>query len=191
MANSRTFIEEGLAAGRGVLALLVGDRKAARYFDLGPGGLPGSLIAVLGVELVVSYGPALLGLAGRSGGAGMGLLLGLGAAAMQAGMVWLFLGLIRRTDGFVPFMVADFWASALLTMAWVLLLMVGLPPLFVTTAFAVVALVVEVNIARLIVTLPPLQIAGLVLAQLLGGFIALQLIGPLLGLPPEMAAVPT
>src|SRR5690606_10204994 len=74
VANSRTFIEEGLSAGRGVLALLVGDRKAARYFNLGPAGLPGSLIAVLVVELVVSYGPVLLGLAGRSGGAGIGLL---------------------------------------------------------------------------------------------------------------------
>ena len=189
MANSRTFIEEALSAGRGVFALLIGDRKAAGRFDLSLRGLAGALIALLAVEVIVSYGPALLG-AGSPGGVGVGLLLGLAAAAMQVAMVGLFLRLVRRTDGFLPFLVADFWASAFLTAVYVLLVLLNLPPLVVTLGFAVVAVAVEVNIARLIVTLPPLQVVGLVIAEVIGGLIALQVLGPLLGLPPELAAVP-
>ena len=42
-----TFIEEMMAAGRGVIGLLTGDRQAGSYFDLGQRGLLGSFIALL------------------------------------------------------------------------------------------------------------------------------------------------
>ena len=39
MAQQSTFIEEMMAAGRGVIGLLTGDRQAGSYFDLGERGL--------------------------------------------------------------------------------------------------------------------------------------------------------
>jgi hypothetical protein len=48
-------------------------------------------------------------------------------------------------------------------------------------------IIVEVNIARLIVTLPPLQIAMFLIAQLVGVSIGLLLISFLFPLPPEVA----
>ena len=42
-----TFAEEMMAAGRGVIGLLTGDRQAGSYFDLSNRGLAGSFIALL------------------------------------------------------------------------------------------------------------------------------------------------
>lgn len=177
-----------LQAGRGLLALLTGDRGSARYFDLGPRGLTGALIGFLAVEAILAYVPALMSPA-SPGGVGTGLLVSLGVAAIPVVLVGAALQTMGRTDGFVPFLVADFWASAYLTLAGVLLLLVGAPYLLVMTGLAVVVIVVEVNIARLIVKLRPLQVVGLIVAQLLGGLMGLMLWGTLLG-PQLQSAVP-
>lgn len=190
MANPRTFIEEVLSAGRGVLALILGDRKAASYFDLGLRGLAGSLIAFLGVDAILAYGPLLVSPAtGSAGGTGTGLLISLALAAIPIALAALVLRMVGRMDGFVPFLVADFWANAFLSLLMALLLLLGFPFVFTVMALAIVVIVVEVNVARLIVTLPPLQIALFVVAQFMGGLIGMVLLGMLLG-GPEMAAVP-
>ena len=51
----------------------------------------------------------------------------------------------------------------------------------------VIVIIVEVNIARLIVTLPPLQIAMFLIAQLVGVSIGLAIISFAFPLPPEVA----
>ena len=53
------FVDKALSAGRGVLALVVGDRKAPQYFDLSQRGLVGSFIALLAVTLLSVALPAL------------------------------------------------------------------------------------------------------------------------------------
>ncbi len=190
MANSKTFIEEALSAGRGVLALIVGDRKAGRFFDLGLRGLTGSLIAFLGVNAVMAYAPALLSPSPQGGGIGTGLLMSLGLAAIPIALAALVLRQMKRLDGFVPFLVADFWANSFLSVVMALLLLAGSPFEITVIGLGIVVLVVEINIARLIVSLTPLQIASFVVAQFAGGLIGVMLLGMLLGAPADVGAIP-
>ena len=186
MANrSPTFIEELISAGRGVIALVAGDRKAASYFDLTRRGLAGSVIVFLGVNVFMAYAPALLSPAAESGGlgTGAGLLISLALAAIPVALAALVLRQVKRLDGFVPFLVADFWANSLLSTAMALLLFAGLPFELTVIALGIVVLIVEINIARLIVTLPPLQIASFVIAQFAGGLVGVMLLGTLMGGP--------
>ena len=190
MANSKTFIEEAVSAGRGVLALIVGDRKAGRFFDLGLRGLTGSLIAFLGVNAVMAYAPALLSPSPQGGGIGTGMLMSLGLAAIPIALAALVLRQMKRLDGFVPFLVADFWANSFLSVVMALLLLAGSPFEITVIGLGIVVLVVEINIARLIVSLTPLQIASFVVAQFAGGLIGVMLLGMLLGAPADVGAVP-
>lgn len=190
MANPKTFIEEAASAGRGVLALIVGDRKAARFFDLGPRGLASSLIAFLGVNTVLVYAPALLSPSPRGGAIGTGLLLSIGLAAIPIALAALVLRQLKRLDGFVPFLVADFWANAFLSLAMALLLLTGAPFELTVIGLGVVVLVVEINIARLIVTLTPLQIASFVVAQFAGGLVGVMLLGMLVAATPDIGGIP-
>ena len=190
MANSKTFIEEAVSAGRGVLALIVGDRKAGRFFDLGLRGLTGSLIAFLGVNAVMAYAPALLSPSPQGGGIGTGLLMSLGLAAIPIALAALVLRQMKRLDGFVPFLVADFWANSFLSVVMALLLLAGSPFEITVIGLGIVVLVVEINIARLIVSLTPLQIASFVVAQFAGGLIGVMLLGMLLGAPADVGAIP-
>ena len=60
-ARTTTLFEELTAAGRGVVALVVGDRRASDYFDFSRRGLYGSFIALLLAQLLAAYGPLVLG----------------------------------------------------------------------------------------------------------------------------------
>ena len=51
-----------------------------------------------------------------------------------------------------------------------------------------VVLVIEINIARLVVTLTPLQIAMFLIAQVVGVSIGLIVLGALMPLPPDVQA---
>ncbi|MHB1103840.1 MAG: hypothetical protein ACYC0C_13915 [Devosia sp.] len=188
MANKpTTFIEELVSAGRGVIALIMGDRKAAGYFDLSLRGLASSLIIFLAVNAFMAYAPALLRTAPADGrGIGVGLLISLALAAIPVGLAALVLRQVKRLDGFVPFLVADFWANSFLSVAMALLLLVGLPFEITVIGLGIVVLIVEINIARLIVTLPPLQIATFVIAQFAGGLVGVMLLGMLIGAPADV-----
>lgn len=190
MANPKTFIEELVSAGRGVIALILGDRKAASYFDPTQRGLTSSLIAFLAVNALMAYAPALAS-PGPSGGTGIGvgLMISLALAAIPVALAALVLRQVKRLDGFVPFLVADFWANSFLSVAIALLLFTGLPFELTVIGLGIVVLVVKINIARLIVTLPPLQIATFVIAQFAGGLVGVMLLGALIGAP-DVAAPP-
>ena len=187
MANPTTFIEELVSAGRGVIALIMGDRKAAGYFDLGQRGLMSSLIAFLGVNTVMAYAPSLLRPAPSSGGTGTGLLISLALAVIPIALAALVLRQVRRLDGFVPFLVADLWANSFLSVAMAVLLLIGLPFEVTVIGLGIIVLIVEINIARLIVTLPPLQIATFVIAQFAGGLVGVMLLSMLMGAPTDVA----
>lgn len=189
MANKpTTFIEELVSAGRGVIALIMGDRKAAGYFDLSLRGLASSLIIFLAVNAFMAYAPALLRAAPADGrGVGIGLLISLALAAIPVALAALVLRQFKRLDGFVPFLVADFWANSFLSVAMAMLLLIGLPFEITVIGLGIVVLIVEINIARLIVTLPPLQIATFVIAQFAGGLVGVMLLGMLIGAPTGVA----
>lgn len=190
MAIPRTFIEELLSAGRGVLALLRGDRKAASYFDLSLRGVTSSLIVFLLVNTALAYGPALVRSGTQGGGTGIALILYLALTVIPIALAALVLRQVKRLDGFVPFLVADFWSSSFLGATMALLLLIGVPFELTVIGMGIVVIIVEVNVARLIITLPPLQIASFVLAQLVGGLIGQLLLGMLLGAPADIGAVP-
>ena len=189
MANGpTTFIEELVSAGRGVIALVMGDRKAAGYFDLSLRGLASSLIVFLAVNALMAYAPALLRAAPADGrGVGIGLLISLALAAIPVALAALVLRQFKRLDGFVPFLVADFWANSFLSVTMAVLLLFGLPFEITVIGLGIVVLIVEINIARLIVTLPPLQVATFVIAQFAGGLVGVMLLGMLIGAPTGVA----
>ncbi len=161
----RSFIEEAIAAGRGVAGLVVGDREVVRHFDPTIRGLLGSLIALLLITAASAYLPVLMG---RPGGVlrgilGYGLLL-----SLQVGFSAIVLGQLKRIDGFVPYFTADNWASVYVTIASTVLSLMGVSDEFLSVPIAVLVIVIAVNIGRLIVRLEPLQVAMFVVAQMVG-----------------------
>ena len=176
MAQSTpTFLDEFFAAAQGSFALLTGDRKASTYFDFSQRGLVTSFIAFLLAGAISAYGPRLLGFPIESGAASTGLFMSALLYVLQAGAGWLVLRQFARLDGFVPYIVAFNWINLYASLITLLLLMVGAGQ-FATIAVGVAALVVEVNIARRIVTLAPLQIVVFIVAKLIVQAVAMGLI---------------
>ena len=184
-----TFIEEMMAAGRGVIGLLTGDRQAGSYFDLGQRGLLGSFIALLLITALNAVLPIILG--DETESITRGVVTVILMLALQIGFSIIVLRQIGRMDGLVPYLVADNWATFFLTLISAALAAAGLANDFTLIVLGVVVIIVEVNIARLILTLPPLQIAMFLIAQLVGVSIGLVVIGFLFPVPPEVTQTAT
>jgi hypothetical protein len=183
------FVDEALSAGRGVLALVVGDRKAPQYFDLSQRGLVGSFIALLAVTLLSVALPAFLPLGGADYSIARSAAISVLLFALQLGFAAIVLRQLKRMDGLQPYVIADNWASVYISLGQLVLTLGGVQGDFAFFALAILVLVVEINIARLIVTLSALQIAMFMVAQLVGVSIALLFISPLM--PPIDAPVAT
>jgi hypothetical protein len=185
VAQQSTFIEEMMAAGRGVIGLLSGDKQAGSFFDLGQRGLAGSFIALLLVTALNAVLPIILG--SENENITRGVLSVILLFTLQVGCSIIVLRQVNRIDGLVPYLVADNWATFFLTLVSAALAAAGLANDATLVLLGVVVIVIEVNIARLIVTLPPLQIAMFLVAQLVGVSIGLVLLGLLFPVPPEVA----
>lgn len=188
MPETQGFIEEVVAAGRGVVALILGDRKAAQHFDLSEKGLVGSFIGLLAITFVSALLPLAMPGAedysiARSGAIAV-ILFG-----FQIGFAAIVLRQMKRIDGLRPYIVADNWASVYISLGQLLLSLVGFQGETAFFALAILVIVVEINIARLIVTLAPLQIAMFMIAQLVGVSIALIIVGMLFPSPETQAAI--
>ena len=72
---------------------------------------------------------------------------------------------MKRQDGFIPYLVADNWASFYVTAASTVLKLLGVSDMVGLIFFGLILLVVEINTGRLIVTLSPKQIALFLIAQ--------------------------
>lgn len=177
-----TIVDELAAAARGCVALLVGDRKAPDYFDFSRRGLLGSFIALLTSQLISAYGPLLLGARPEPGTISRLLVMGAILFVAQVGFSAIVLRQLGRLDGLVPYLVADNWATFFLTILTGLIGAFGLGN-FELVFFAVLVLIIEINVARLIVTLSALQIAMFLIAQLVGVSLALILIGAIFPSP--------
>ena len=171
-----------MAAGRGVIGLLTGDRQAGSYFDLSNRGLAGSFIALLLITALNAVLPIILGSEGDSITRGVVTVVLL--FALQLGFSVIVLRQVNRMDGLVPYLVADNWATFFLTLISAALAAAGLANDLTLIVLGVVVIIVEVNIARLIVTLPPLQIAMFLIAQLVGVSIGLIVIGVIFPVSP-------
>ena len=182
--TSSTFLDELGNAARGCLALLMGNRQAATHFDFSQRGLVGSIIAFLFASALMAFGPHLFGFSSAPGDATQALLLGGVLFLIQLAIAWLVLRQMGRLDGFVPFLVADNWATFFTSFLSLGLLMFGGPADIIFIMIGIVVIIVEVNIARLVVTLAPLQIAMFIVAQLVASSIGLLLLGSMVPVPP-------
>jgi len=162
-----TLLDEFTAAARGVFALLRGDRRAPEHFDLGPRGLAGSLIALL-LTLLAAYLPSPPPAQGAAVAPSTTVFVGIIVYLTQLGGAALALRQMNRSDGLVPFLVADNWASFWLSVVFLGCRLLGVNPDLVLVVGGIVAFIAHINIARLIVTLSAMQIALLIVAQLVG-----------------------
>jgi hypothetical protein len=183
-----SIIDEMVAAARGCALLLVGNREAPRHFDFSQRGLIGSFIALLAATAFSAYFPLLLGLGGERGSITRGLLMSALLFALQVGFSAIVLRQIKRLDGLRPYLVADNWATFFLSLITTFLALMGFGGDFAMVVTGLVVLIIEINIARLIVTLTPLQIAMFLIAQVVGVSIGLIVLGALMPLPPEVQA---
>lgn len=186
--NQKSFFDELVAAGRGVVALIMGDRKAPQYFDLSQNGLIGSFIALLAVTFISAVVPLVLPTAGEHYSIARSALIAVILFSFQIGFAAIVLRQIKRLDGLRPYIVADNWASVYVSIGQLLLSFVGFQGDLAFFALSILVIVIEINIARLIVTLSPLQIAMFMIAQVVGIAIALMLVGVMFPPSPEALA---
>jgi hypothetical protein len=188
LASTTSIIDDIRLAARGVAGLMIGDRKAAGYFDFSDRGLVTSFIAFLVVTAANAALPKLLGMG--SGPIFRSIAMVAILFVFQIGFTVIVLRQLKRLDGLVPYLVADNWATFFITIGSTLLALAGLTGDVAIIAIGLMVIIVEINIARLIVTLSPLQIAMLLIAQLVGVSIGLLVVGMVLPLSPaEQAAL--
>lgn len=190
MPNNTSIIEELTAAARGVLALVVGDRRAPDYFDFSLRGLAGSFVAFLTVTGVNAALPSLLGMDRQAGSITRAALMVAILFGFQLAFSAIVLRQLKRLDGLIPYLVADNWATFFVTIASTALVLFGLTGDIALIFIGILVIVIEINIARLIVTLSPLQIAMFLIAQLVGVSLGLLLVGLMFPLSPaEVEAI--
>lgn len=180
----QNLFEEAIYAGRGTFQLLLGRRDASSNFDLGLRGLVGSFVAFLAAATFNAFLPRIMG-AEAAPSATEALLFVLVLYGTQAGAAAMILRVFGRSEGFIPYLVCDNWATFFISVLSALMVAVRINGDVALFILAIAVIVVEINIARLIVTLRPLQIVGFLFAQLLGVMVGLMIIGAFL--PPELA----
>lgn len=175
-----SFIEELTNAARGCWALVIGRREASNWFDFSQRGLVSSLIAVLLALLLAGFGPMLLGLDMRPGAATQSIIMNAVLFVAQAGMAWIVLRQMGRSDGFIPYLVASNWVTLLSGVLLLVALLLADAGLIVLLVIVGVAMATFINIGRLIVTLKPMQIVLLFISQAVGVFLALGIMAVIL-----------
>lgn len=180
-----------MAAGRGVIALLIGDRQSAGFFDLTRRGLVTSFIALLIAAAIRAFVPIIVGANHESA-----LVAVVRFGILEAGQL-LFVAIalrqMRRIDALVAYLLASNWVTFFVILINAALFAAGIggddaTNSFLTIIFGVVLIVLEVNIARLVMALTPMQIAILIIAELVGALLAFGLTLMVLPLPPDVAA---
>lgn len=186
MAQSANFLEELMAAGRGLIRLLVGDRRAGSYFDFSQRGLAGSFIALLIVAGLDAVLPLILSSKHDSIATSMFQLVVI--YGFQLGFTTLVLRQLKRMDALLPYMVSYNWLNFFATLILGAIFAAGIGASIAILVIGIMAIVIEVNIARLVMTLSPLHIAFMIGAQIIGVLIGLLLLMLLFPLPPDVAA---
>jgi len=186
LAQSANFLEELMAAGRGLIRLLVGDRRAGSYFDFSQRGLAGSFIALLIVAGLDAVLPLILSSRHDSIATSMFQLVVI--YGFQLGFTTLVLRQLKRMDALLPYMVSYNWLNFFATLILGAIFAAGIGASIAILVIGIMAIVIEVNIARLVMTLSPLHIAFMIGAQIIGVLIGLLLLMLLFPLPPDVAA---
>ncbi|HEV7346362.1 MAG TPA: hypothetical protein VGN60_12105 [Devosia sp.] len=178
-----TFLDELTAAMHGCLALVLGRREAATFFDFSQRGLVGSLIATLVAIGLAGFGPLLTGVPLPPGAATQSVIVNGALFLAQAGTAFIALRQMGRQDGFIPYLVASNWVTLVSALLLLLSTLLGPVGIIILVVVVVVAIATFINIGRFIVTLTPLQIGILFISQAVGVFFALAVVAVMLGPP--------
>jgi hypothetical protein len=164
-----------MAAGRGIIGLLIGNRAAPAFFDFSTRGLVGSFIAFVAVSLLNGALPMALGVALTPGAITRALIFVAIGYTLQLAFAAIVLRQVGKLDRLKSFLVADNWGSFFVILIMAALSASSLIGIPVYVVFAILSLVIEVNIARLIIGLPGIQVATFVIARLAAAFISVML----------------
>jgi len=178
------FFDEMIAAGRGVLALFIGDRNAALHFDFTLRGLIGGIIALIIALTLSAYMPVILGAVPIHVRPHDNLIFTSSIYLVQIVAAALVLKRFARLDAFVPYLVADSWATFFVTILALFPVILEIERSIALTVLAVVIIVVKVNIVRLIVSLSVWKIVIFFAVHLTAGLLGQLLFGTLLQLDP-------
>ena len=162
---------------RGCWALITGRADAARYFDFTQHGLVGSFIALVLATGISVFGPMLLGVPSAPGAATGAALLACLLFALQIAAAYIVLRQMGRLDGLIPFIVADNWVNFTVSLfGTVILVLLGGSEVMLF-AVGIISIVIEVNIARRIITLSPMQVATFIVVQIVAQLIGVLILG--------------
>lgn len=186
--RSNDIWNEATSAVRGVVALVVGDRRANSHFDFSDRGLVGSFIAFLVVAVLNSAVPLVLGVPGTGGTVFRAIASLFIVMALQIGAAAVALRQLKRSDALVPYIVVDNWVQFYLTLVVTLLGLVGVGTELMFIVTGIVVIIIMINIARLILTLTPWQIASFLVVQLISGVIALFVVSAVFPLSADQLA---
>lgn len=184
-ATTPSFADEIVSAFRGSWALLIGNRRAPDYFDFSTRGMVGSFIAMLAVVGVEALLPLLLGAADRPGTVTRAFVSNVVLYVAQMGCSALVLRQLGRLDGLWPFIVSVNWVTSLLTVVAMVLVVTRLDPMILLLLVGVTVFVIQINIARLIVTLSAVQIVLLLVAQFVGVIFSVLVLAVIFPIDPE------
>jgi hypothetical protein len=173
VAAGSTFTDAMRAALVGVGAIITGKRDAVTHFDVSRAGLVDSVIALLISTGISALLPLLLGTPGARGTAfevtfSVALLL-----AAQISTSAIVLKLLNMEDRLIPYVVADNWASFYATLGMLALTIMGVPQIILLLPAFILVVTIEINVARLIVGLRPMQVAMFIASHLVAGLFGL------------------
>jgi len=179
-----TLINEAVLAGHGVFSLALGKKDAERFFTLTLFGLTGAAIALIIAMAISAFTPVILGNANEMIPPNKAFIYTAGVYLVQIGAGAIVLNQLKRLDAFIPYLVADFWSTFYVTLVTLVISMFNLEKGIFMLVLAILVLAIKINIIRLIVKLPFGQITLFFAAHLIAGFIALIVLGSILGIEP-------
>lgn len=176
-----TFLEEMKLAFRGVFALVTGQKNAPDFFDNSTRGLVGASIALIVALTVSAFVPAMLNPDPQSLIPREAFIFTGTVYLLQIGAAAIILNQFSRLDGFLPYLVADFWSTLVVSLVTLIPVLLNARTGLLMLVLAISVLIIKINIARLIIKLPGWHIVGFFVAHLTAGFIGLTVLGAIFG----------
>ncbi len=184
-----TLFEEMILATRGIFALISNKKDAAKYFDFSAKGLAGATIALLISLSLSAFLPAFLGHVDPQGlMPSQAMIFTSTIYLIQIGATTIIFNQFQRLDGLLPYLVADFWSTFIITIIMLIPALMGIKSDFLMLILAISILIIKINILRLIIKLPSAwHIVGFFVAQLMAGFVGLIILSAIFGVDPMLS----
>ncbi|NOZ33152.1 MAG: hypothetical protein GXP01_08800 [Alphaproteobacteria bacterium] len=172
------YILEVGAALRGCLAVLLGRRDAVEHFNLTLHGLVGSLIAIVigNALLAVTPSPHVEGQPDIFLTPSQAVVVNFGVTAISIAVIYYYLMVVGRKSHFVPFIVVYNWGSFFNSVILIGIDLAAITTLLAPAFVAILTIYFFIRAARIVIGLPPMLVAGMIIAQLASGFVTLMII---------------